>query len=133
MFGGVWTYVPATGDAGSSSAWCRSILAYLAAADPGGRSLGCYSARRVRGSSQWSLHAAGRAVDWAPSSPERGHALAGHLADGQHGDIQLVIYARKQWGGRNGPGWRDYAGADDHTGHLHIESRCRDVLHHVHG
>lgn len=127
-----WSYIPCRDPASSSSTWCSSILAYLARADPGGRSLGCYSRRRVRGGSNWSLHACGRAVDWKPSSAAAGDALAGHLADGQHGDIQLVIWNRQQWGGARGVGWRPYSGADPHTGHLHIESRCRDVLHHLH-
>lgn len=128
----VWIYVPCTGPASSDSAWSRSLLDYLRAADPRGRDLGGYVRRPVRGGSAWSLHACGRARDWAPSDRARGDAIAGHLADGQHGDIQLVIWQRQQWGGRAGPGWRPYDGADPHTGHLHIESRCRDALHHVH-
>lgn len=129
----VWSYVPCTAPAGSSSTWCASVLEYLRRADPGGRSLGCYARRRVRGAQNtWSVHACGRAIDWRPSSKRVGDALAGHLTDGQHGDVQLVIWNRQQWGGSTGPGWRPYDGADPHTSHLHIESRSRHVLHHVH-
>lgn len=128
----VWNYIPCSGDATSESDWARSLLEYLHRADPGGRSLGGFVRRNVRGGTTRSVHACGRAVDWRPSSDARGHAIAGHLADGQHGDVQLIIWQRQQWGGRSGPGWRPYTGENPHTDHLHIESRCRDTLHHSH-
>lgn len=96
----------------------------MAELDPHGSNLGCYNRRRIRGSrTAWSLHACGRAIDWRPSSHSRGRELADWIAWFAEPDVQLIIFDGRQWGGRQGPGWRDYHGADDHAGHLHIESR----------
>jgi len=119
-----WTYRACTSPEGGPSPWCRAALQALQQLDPGGRNAGCYNRRRIRGSrTRWSVHACGRAVDWRPSSAVRGHELASWIAWFSGRDVQLIIYAGRQWGGKDGPAWRPYAGADDHSGHLHIESR----------
>lgn len=120
-----WTYVPATTCVGRESPKIAGIRHWIATQDPGGKSLGTYACRDVRGGSGLSVHAAGRALDWQPSSRARGDWLADCLSGyPEGGDIQLVIWQRRQWGGRRGPGWRPYTGADPHTGHLHIETRA---------
>jgi hypothetical protein len=102
----------------------RLVERYCRQVDPAGRSLGIFNPRRVRGGRSWSLHACGRALDWAPSSFDAGQRL-NHLlvqAAGDHA-IQLVIWNRQQWGGRAGPVFAPYRGTDPHTTHLHIEVR----------
>lgn len=119
-----WSYRDCTTPSEGPSAWCGQALKALRQLDPGGRSLGCYNVRRVAGAPHtWSLHACGRAIDWRPSDPARGQQLADWIAWFSGDDVQLVLYAGRQWGGRHGPGWRPYHGANHHHNHLHIESR----------
>lgn len=119
-----WTYVPCKTPAKGASPWCAAALALLRRVDPGGRSLGCFARRDVRGSTgRWSVHACGRAIDWMPSSFDAGQRLNHWLVTSGSRDLQLVIWNRQQWGGSRGPVTSRYTGPDPHTTHLHIESR----------
>lgn len=119
-----WLYVPCSTPSTGPSRWCRQAAAVLGILDPGGRSLGCYNRRSVDGDPHtWSVHACGRALDWHPASRDRGYAIAEFVVAHAEPDVQLVIWRGQQWGGRRGPGWRRYTGANQHIDHIHIESR----------
>jgi len=97
--------------------------------DPAGRSLGIFNPRPVSGSHSWSLHACGRALDWRPSSRAAGDQLAAWLTGPTApDDCQLVIWWGREFGGRTGKFWRPYHGADNHHGHLHIETNVCQAL-----
>lgn len=117
-------YKPCSGPSGGPCARARAIESECRRRDPGGHSLGIYNPRRVRGADSWSIHACGRAIDWAPSSHDAGVALAAWLS-GSTGpsDIQYVIWDGRDWGGRHKHGWQQYTGtAGEHRDHLHIET-----------
>lgn len=99
------------------------ILAECKRRDPRGHSDGIFDCRNVRGGSTLSVHACGRAIDFAPSSRAAGDALAAWLT-GPEGpsDIQGVIWYRHAWGFQTHHGWVAYYGDDPHTSHLHIET-----------
>lgn len=121
----MWVYRGYDKDShGRTAPRLEACLRYIQTLDPAGASLGTYAHRAVRGGSTPSVHQAGRALDWHPSSVPLGWHLwdiLTHYPEG--GDIQLVIWQRRQWGGRGGPTIKAYTGADPHTSHLHIETR----------
>lgn len=88
--------------------------------------MGIYLCRPVRGGQAMSLHACGRALDWAMPmvngrGSKAGHDLVKRL--GAHGDrlgVQCVIYDRRIWSARS-PNGRLYGGVAPHYDHLHIE------------
>jgi len=122
---GGYTYVEATRPcSGKAGPRILAVRGWLASVDPGGHTLGTYVCRGIAGSGEPSVHGSGRATDWAPSTRVAGDHLADVLTrfpDG--GDIQLVIWWGRQWGGHYGPAWGPYRGLDAHTSHLHIETR----------
>lgn len=120
-----WTYAPCSSPTSGPTEWCRAATSWLTTHDPAGRSLGCFARRTVRGgSSSWSLHACGRAVDWRPSNREAGWRLWFRMVDSGSADLQLILWDGYQWGGRKGPVVQPIpSGADQHRDHLHIESR----------
>ena len=90
----------------------------------GGRPLGVYNCRPVRGGSRLSEHGEGRAIDigydaFDPADRERGDSLADALVE--HAEalgIQSVVWNRRVWGyGRWY--WRDLTGGTPHTDHVH--------------
>lgn len=86
--------------------------------------LGIYANRPVRGRQTLSVHAEGRAWDAGVSGrkPWSVTPLVDWLVrNWEWLGVQLVIWNRRQWGGRRGPTWGSYAGVDPHTGHAHIE------------
>jgi hypothetical protein len=120
-----WTYRGYDRDSnGATAPIIKRLASWLVTVDPGGKSLGTYARRSVRGGSDPSVHQTGRAIDWAPSSRVAGDHLADVLTAYPDGAaVDLVIWQRRIWGGTHGPVWRPYSGVDPHDSHLHIESR----------
>lgn len=118
-----WSYVECAGPVKGPTEWCRQAAKALRELDPRYTPLGCFNPRRVAGSSRWSVHACGRAVDGHASSAG---ALATILAACELSpDVQLVLIHGRQWGGRSGPGWRRNTTDTSEYGptQFHIESR----------
>lgn len=94
-------------------------------ADDGGKNLGIFNCRPVRGGKNTSLHGEGRAGDLGvnPHGAAWGWEVANFLVQNSAElGVQCVIYARKIWSGSYpDKGWRDYTGAADHFDHLHVE------------
>lgn len=99
------------------------ILAECKRRDPGGRSLGIFNCRNKTDGKGLSLHACGRAVDWAPTNRGAGAVLAAWLA-GPAGpsDIQQVIWDGWIWDVRVKTWRRLSPKSNQHTDHLHIET-----------
>jgi peptidoglycan hydrolase-like protein with peptidoglycan-binding domain len=89
---------------------------------------------RLCSSGSQSEHKDGRAWDWMLSHANKADRTAaadflswvtGPGPSGEVGEmasrlgIMYVIYNRRIWSAYS-PGWRDYAGADPHTSHIHI-------------
>ena len=121
----MWTYRGYDRDSrGVTAPRILALQRWLVSTDPGGKSLGTYAHRPVRGGATPSVHQTGRAIDWQPSSHTAGYHLWDVLRAYPEGaDIDLIIWEHKQWGGRSGPVTQAYHGVDPHTGHLHIETR----------
>jgi hypothetical protein len=90
----------------------------------GGRNLGIYNCRSVRGAPTLSLHGEGRAgdhgcpvgSDWMQEWCDLLVAYSAELG------IQCVIYNRRIWSSSYaGQGWRRYTGVNPHTDHAHVE------------
>ncbi len=112
---------PTTAEVNASSG-CKpgvtTLLNEIQAKWPGTTSAGCYNRRTVAGSSYWSYHAAGRAID-VSNTPAIMQEIATYVA-GKEG-IEEVIYNRKIWeSDQSGAGWRNYNGPNPHTDHVHI-------------
>lgn len=96
------------------------------------RYLGIYNNRNVRGSATTkSLHAEGRALDWAFDANDAqtrdeamrfiNQLLANDAVLAREMGIQEVIFNRKIWSAEHPrEGLRDYNGANPHTDHIHI-------------
>ncbi len=94
--------------------------------------IGGYDCRpNTADTSQNSLHAEGRALDWmisAGSAANRkivgrfiGRVSAGNWRLGRAMGIQEIIWNRRIWtSGRHTEGWRAYTGPNPHTDHVHI-------------
>lgn len=111
---------------------CPRMLQYLKECrrrDPGGHSDGIYNPRPVRGGTSWSLHACGRALDYAPSSRAAGDQLAAWLTGPTApDDMQGLIWYGREFGFHAGKFWRPYHGEDNHHGHLHIETNICQAI-----
>ena len=83
----------------------------------------CYSRRPVRGGSNWSYHAGGRAIDLMGTvdalAPTAQKLVSLHVQL----DIEEVIHNRQIW--TLARGWHPYSGEDDHTSHIHISQGQR--------
>lgn len=91
----------------------------------GGKNLGIYNCRTVRGGSTTSLHGEGRACDFGinPHGAPYGTLLADRLrmVSGELG-IQCIIWNRRIWSGSYpDAGWRAYSGTNPHLDHIHLE------------
>lgn len=91
----------------------------------GGKNLGIFNCRTVRGGSTTSLHGEGRAVDLGivPHGATYGDELAELLrARSAELGIQCIIWKRRIWSGsRPHDGFRPYSGVNPHLDHLHVE------------
>lgn len=120
-------YEPATRATDGPAPGAKALMAWFLGAygHLGGRNLGIYNVRTVRGGSTKSLHSEGRAVDLGinPHGAAYGTGLAETLraVSGELG-IQLIIWNRRIWSGAYpDAGWRPYSGTNAHRDHLHVE------------
>lgn len=109
------------------TAGARAFMAWFvgAYAGRGGKNLGIYNCRTVRGGTTTSLHGEGRALDFGinPHRAGYGTALAEQirLSSAELG-VQCVIWNRRIWSGSySRSGWRTYNGTNAHVDHLHVE------------
>lgn len=87
--------------------------------DRGVRSGGIYNSRRVRGGRAWSLHAAGRGIDWMCPTKQVGDELflrLIHAADAC--GVCEVIWNRQRW--TEDKGVQQYRGVNPHVDHVHV-------------
>lgn len=105
----------------------RALMAWFlgAYAGQGGKNLGIYNCRSVRGGTTTSLHGEGRAVDLGivPHGAAYGTALADRLMhNSAELGIQCIIWNRRIWSGSYPTqGFRPYNGVNAHVDHLHVE------------
>jgi hypothetical protein len=98
---------------------------WLAANYPGGRNVGIYNCRPVRGGRNLSLHGEGRAVDWGVNRAT-GDQIVGRLRANEwelarRMGLQEIIWNRQIWtADRSSAGLRRYSGANPHTDHVHL-------------
>lgn len=120
-------YEPAARCTDGPTPGARAMMAWFlgAFADQGGRNLGIYNCRSVRGGSTTSLHGEGRACDLGinPHGAQYGTLLAERLrlVSGELG-IQCLIWNRRIWSAAYpDSGWRRYSGTNPHLDHIHLE------------
>jgi Putative peptidoglycan binding domain len=89
----------------------------------GGKNLGIYNCRAVRGGTTTSLHGEGRAADLGtPTSNNWSWGVAEFLrANSRELGIQCIIHNRKIWSSTYPNEWRAYTGVAAHFDHLHVE------------
>ena len=120
-------YEPATRATGGPSPGAKALMSWFLGAygHLGGRNLGIYNDRTVRGGTTKSLHAEGRACDFGihPHGAAWGTGLA-ELLRARSGElgVQCVIWNRRIWSGAYpDAGWRPYTGTNPHVDHIHLE------------
>lgn len=121
------TYYGATRCSSGPTPGARGAMAWFTGAyrEEGGKNLGIYNCRAVRGGSSTSIHGVGRADDFGV--PRTGQEWSWHLAEllrlhSAELGIQYIIHRRRQWStSRCGAGWTYYGGIADHFDHLHVE------------
>jgi hypothetical protein len=86
---------------------------------------GCFNRRKVAGTSTWSLHAEGRALDVGvgPADDDIGWALACELvANRAFYGVQRVIWDAHIWSVERIDEWRGVSpGTNPHHDHVHLE------------
>lgn len=120
-------YEPATRATGGPAPGAKALMAWFLGryGHLGGKNLGIYNNRTVRGGSTKSLHAEGRACDFGinPHGASWGTGLA-ELLRSRSGElgIQCIIWSRRIWSGSYpDAGWRPYSGVNPHVDHIHLE------------
>jgi hypothetical protein len=121
-------YEPAKTCTGGPEPGAKALMAWFLGAfgSQGGKNLGIYVCRPVRGSTRTtSLHGEGRACDFGinPHGAPYGTLLAERLrlSSGELG-IQCIIWNRRIWSGAYpDAGWRVYSGTNPHVDHVHVE------------
>ena len=119
-------YVGAKTCTGSARPGVKNLMSVFLSrhADDGGKNLGIYNCRPVRGTNNTtSLHGEGRAGDhgcpvgngWMQAWADLLVAYSAELG------IQCVIYNRRIWSSSYPDGWRPYTGTVPHTDHAHVE------------
>jgi hypothetical protein len=86
---------------------------------------GCWNRRRIEGSSSWSLHAEGRALDVgvAPPDDDLGWSVVCHLVERRtlYGTMR-VMWAGHIWSTERRDVWRRLTpGTNQHLDHFHVE------------
>jgi hypothetical protein len=122
------TWYAATGCTGSARPGARALMAYVLQAFPRATNLGIYNCRNARGTTTFSPHAEGRAIDVGfpltsnGRGSSHGYALVNALlkAGPSRLGIQAIIYDRKIWSAKT-PGGRPYTGVHPHYDHVHVE------------
>ena len=91
----------------------------------GGKNLGIYNCRSVRGGTTTSLHGEGRACDFGinPHGAQYGDQIAEMLrSKSAELGVQCVIWRKQIWSGaKPDAGWRHYSGTNPHLDHIHVE------------
>ncbi len=111
---------------GSARPGARALMAFCLASDPLARNLGIYACRPVRGGSEPSKHAEGRADDVGFPMVNGRANPAGHrlvrrlLRNPERCGIQAIIFDRTIWSAKS-PNGRPYRGVNPHLDHVHIE------------
>jgi hypothetical protein len=121
-------YEPAQTCTGGPEPGAKALMAWFIGAYGalGGKNLGIYVCRPVRGSnSTTSLHGEGRACDFGinPNGAAYGRLLAEQLRlHSAELGIQCIIWDRQIWSGAYpDAGWRAYTGTNPHVDHIHLE------------
>ena len=121
------TYEPARTCTGGPTPGAKALMAWFLGkyAHAGGKNLGIYNCRTVRGGTTTSLHGEGRACDFGinPHGASWGTGLA-ELLRSRSGElgIQCIIWDRRIWSGSYpDEGWRAYSGTNPHVDHIHLE------------
>jgi hypothetical protein len=120
------TWVSGKKCTGSVTPGAKALMAGVLEFESRATNLGIYNCRTVRGGSDTSVHAEGRAIDIGmpmrsgrPTS--HGHALCKLLIDNADKlGLQAVIYDRKIYS-KKSPNGRAYTGVHPHYDHLHVE------------
>jgi hypothetical protein len=118
-------YQRATECTGGATLGTLALLEYLTDRWPGSWSKGIYNCRTVRGSTAFSIHAEGRALDLGvDEGTDEGFVVGEQVAAWlvKHAEqigCQYFIWNRQSW--RKSRGWRPYHGTSPHRDHLHIE------------
>lgn len=116
----------ATGCTSGPEPGARALADWLLEAYPIGWSGGIFNCRKVRGSSQPSIHGEGRAFDlMLPVVDGRGHPVGHEIVRrlgkvGLELGLQCIIFDRTIWSARS-PQGRPYTGVHPHFDHLHLE------------
>lgn len=113
---------------GSARPGARALMKWCLSAHPTARNLGIYCCRNVRGGSDMSCHAEGRADDVGfpmvngKANPQ-GYRLVEELRPvAKELGIQAIIFNRTIWSAKSpGKAGRPYHGANPHLDHVHIE------------
>lgn len=120
-------YEPAQHCTDGPTPGAKALMAWFlgAFAGQGGKNLGIFNCRTVRGGTTTSLHGEGRACDLGinPHGAPYGTLLAERLrlSSAELG-IQCIIWHRRIWSGAYpDSGWRSYSGTNPHVDHLHVE------------
>jgi hypothetical protein len=120
-------YEPAQTCTGGPAQGAKALMAWFLAqyAALGGKNLGIYNCRSVRGGTTTSLHGEGRACDFGinPHGATYGRLLAEQLRlHSAELGIQCIIWDRQIWSGAYpDAGWRAYTGTNPHVDHIHLE------------
>lgn len=113
-----------SGCANGPAPGARGAMAWFLGAyqDQGGKNLGIYNCRSIRGGSTPSMHSEGRAVDFGinPHGAKYGTQLAEQLRlNSEELGIQCIIWNRRIWSGKKAT-WLPYGGSNPHVDHLHV-------------
>lgn len=90
--------------------------------DQGGKNLGIYNCRKIRGGSTPSMHSEGRAVDFGinPHGAKYGSKLAEQLRlNSEELGVQCIIWNKRIWSGKKST-WLPYNGVNPHVDHIHV-------------
>jgi hypothetical protein len=120
-------YQPAKACTDGPTPGALALMSWLIAiyGSRGGKNLGIFNCRTVRGGTTTSLHGEGRALDFGinPHGARYGTELAEQLrANSAELGVQCIIWNRRIWSGSYPQaGWRTYSGVNPHVDHLHVE------------
>src|SRR5215211_5097348 len=118
------TWAPARRCTGSATPGARSLMKWILDNFKDASSAGIYNCRTVRGGSDTSLHAEGRALDvhFPGKGHKDGHKLVQLLRPiASKLGIQEMIFDRTIWSARSpGKAGRRYTGVNPHFDHVHI-------------
>lgn len=112
----------ATTPSGGPQPGTQALMDALLAAYTGSASMGIYANRNVRGGSSLSLHAEGRAGDFAPVNKAQGDQVAEFIRVHYRelGIQELIWWHRIFTAERADEGWRNYTGVNPHEDHVHF-------------